>query len=111
MTAAYGPVSPEGRLWGGRFTEAPAAAAWALGRSVHFDARLWPDDVAGSRAHAAAAGASVKRPPHSRPSGETGPSAAVIYSSPCLRAHTLVGRPHSFTKPSAWVWSKRSEAS
>src|SRR5680860_1242841 len=52
MTAADGPVSPEGRLWGGRFTEAPAAAAWALGRSVHFDARLWPDDVAGSRAHA-----------------------------------------------------------
>ncbi|HWB72141.1 MAG TPA: argininosuccinate lyase [Egibacteraceae bacterium] len=41
-----------GRLWGGRFTERPAAAAWALGRSVGFDARLWPHDVAGSRAHA-----------------------------------------------------------
>ena len=42
----------EGKLWGGRFSEAPSAAAWALGRSVHFDARLWPYDLAGSRAHA-----------------------------------------------------------
>ncbi|MPZ73175.1 MAG: argininosuccinate lyase [Nitriliruptorales bacterium] len=42
----------EGRLWGGRFAEAPDAAAWSLGRSVHFDVRLWPYDVAGSRAHA-----------------------------------------------------------
>jgi argininosuccinate lyase len=40
-----------GRLWGGRFTEGPSAAAWALGRSTHFDARLWRDDIAGSRAH------------------------------------------------------------
>jgi argininosuccinate lyase len=43
---------PEGRLWGGRFSEAPDAAAWALGRSVHFDARLWPDDLGGSAQHA-----------------------------------------------------------
>jgi argininosuccinate lyase len=42
----------EGRLWGGRFSEAPDEAAWALGRSVHFDVRLWPHDLAGSRAHA-----------------------------------------------------------
>jgi argininosuccinate lyase len=42
-----------GRLWGARFAEGPDAAAWALGRSVHFDVRLWPYDVAGSRAHAA----------------------------------------------------------
>ena len=42
----------EGKLWGGRFAEAPDAAAWALGRSVHFDVRLWPYDLAGSRAHA-----------------------------------------------------------
>ncbi|MGH8932878.1 MAG: argininosuccinate lyase [Egibacteraceae bacterium] len=41
-----------GRLWGGRFSETPDAAAWALGRSVEFDARLWPHDLAGSRAHA-----------------------------------------------------------
>ncbi|MBA2529825.1 MAG: argininosuccinate lyase, partial [Euzebyales bacterium] len=42
----------EGRLWGGRFSQAPDAAAWELGRSVRVDARLWPYDVAGSRAHA-----------------------------------------------------------
>jgi len=42
----------EGKLWGGRFTEAPDRAAWELGRSVHFDERLWPYDIAGSRAHA-----------------------------------------------------------
>jgi argininosuccinate lyase len=40
-----------GRLWGGRFTEGPSAAAWALGRSTHYDVRLWRDDIAGSRAH------------------------------------------------------------
>ncbi len=43
---------PEGRLWGGRFAQAPAAAAWLLGRSVGFDVRLWPYDLAGSQAHA-----------------------------------------------------------
>ncbi len=42
----------EGRLWGGRFAEDPDAAAFSLGRSVHFDVRLWPYDLAGSRAHA-----------------------------------------------------------
>jgi argininosuccinate lyase len=41
-----------GRLWGGRFAEGPAEAAWALGRSVDVDARLWREDIAGSRAHA-----------------------------------------------------------
>ncbi|CAN5867155.1 argininosuccinate lyase [soil metagenome] len=40
-----------GRLWGGRFTEGPSAAAWTLGRSTDFDVRLWRDDLAGSRAH------------------------------------------------------------
>ena len=42
----------EGKLWGGRFAQSPDVAAWALGRSVHFDVRLWPYDLAGSRAHA-----------------------------------------------------------
>lgn len=42
----------EGRLWGGRFSAAPAEAAWALGRSVEVDRRLWREDLAGSRAHA-----------------------------------------------------------
>jgi argininosuccinate lyase len=44
-------ATASGRLWGGRFAEGPAEAAWALGRSTHFDVRLWRDDLAGSRAH------------------------------------------------------------
>jgi argininosuccinate lyase len=43
----------EGRLWGARFTSGPAASAWALGVSTGFDVRLWREDLAGSRAHAA----------------------------------------------------------
>ncbi|MBW3606024.1 MAG: argininosuccinate lyase [Actinobacteria bacterium] len=46
-----GTATDPGRLWGGRFALAPSAAAWALGRSTAFDVRLWPDDLAGSRAH------------------------------------------------------------
>ncbi|HUG83888.1 MAG TPA: argininosuccinate lyase [Euzebya sp.] len=42
-----------GRLWGARFSAGPDAAAWDLGRSIHFDARLWPYDISGSRAHLA----------------------------------------------------------
>jgi argininosuccinate lyase len=41
-----------GRLWGGRFTAAPAEAAWAIGVSTAFDQQLWRQDLAGSRAHA-----------------------------------------------------------
>jgi len=41
-----------GRLWGGRFTTGPDEAAWQLGVSTHFDAQLWRQDLAGSRAHA-----------------------------------------------------------
>ena len=44
----------EGRLWGGRFGADPAKALFALSRSTHFDWRLAPYDVAGSRAHAKA---------------------------------------------------------
>ena len=39
-------------LWGGRFAGGPAAALAALSKSTHFDWRLAPDDLAGSRAHA-----------------------------------------------------------
>jgi argininosuccinate lyase len=42
-----------GRLWGGRFEQGPDEAAWQLGVSTHFDAALWRQDLAGSRAHAA----------------------------------------------------------
>ena len=40
------------RLWGGRFTAGPADAMAALSRSTHFDWRLAPYDIAGSKAHA-----------------------------------------------------------
>lgn len=39
-------------LWGGRFGSGPSAALAALSVSTHFDWRLAPYDVAGSRAHA-----------------------------------------------------------
>jgi argininosuccinate lyase len=40
------------RLWGARFEGGPAAALAALSVSVHFDWRLAPYDLLGSRAHA-----------------------------------------------------------
>ena len=52
------PSQPAGegevRLWGGRFADGPAEALSALSASVHFDWRLAPYDIAGSRAHARA---------------------------------------------------------
>ena len=47
-------MTAEGRLWGGRFASGPAEALSALSRSTHFDWRLAPYDLAGSRAHAKA---------------------------------------------------------
>jgi len=40
------------KLWGGRFSSGPAEAMAALSLSTHFDWRLAPYDIAGSRAHA-----------------------------------------------------------
>jgi len=40
-------------LWGGRFTQSPADAVFALSRSVHFDWRLAPYDLRSSLAHLA----------------------------------------------------------
>ncbi|CAM3106767.1 argininosuccinate lyase [Saccharomonospora xinjiangensis] len=40
------------KLWGGRFEGGPAEAMAALSASTHFDWRLAPYDIAGSRAHA-----------------------------------------------------------
>ncbi|RAJ60648.1 argininosuccinate lyase [Streptomyces sp. Amel2xB2] len=40
------------RLWGGRFADGPSEALEKLSASVHFDWRLAPYDIAGSRAHA-----------------------------------------------------------
>ena len=41
-----------GKLWGGRFAGGPSPELEALSRSTHFDWRLTPYDLAGSRAHA-----------------------------------------------------------
>jgi len=41
-------------LWGARFRTGPSEALVALSASVHFDWRLAPQDLAGSRAHARA---------------------------------------------------------
>ncbi|MBB6629417.1 argininosuccinate lyase [Nocardioides sp. KIGAM211] len=41
-----------GKLWGGRFEGGPSPELEALSRSTHFDWRLTPYDLAGSRAHA-----------------------------------------------------------
>ncbi|MPY83321.1 MAG: argininosuccinate lyase [Actinophytocola sp.] len=40
------------QLWGGRFASGPAEAMARLSASTHFDWRLAPYDIAGSRAHA-----------------------------------------------------------
>ena len=47
-------TQPDARLslWGGRFAGGPADALAALSKSTHFDWRLAPYDIAGSRAHA-----------------------------------------------------------
>jgi argininosuccinate lyase len=46
------PHEPPVRLWGGRFTTGPVPELTRLSRSTHFDWRLAPYDLAGSRAHA-----------------------------------------------------------
>ncbi|WP_328461661.1 argininosuccinate lyase [Streptomyces sp. NBC_00448] len=43
-----------GKLWSSRFADGPSAALEKLSASVHFDFRLAPYDIAGSRAHARA---------------------------------------------------------
>ena len=43
-------------MWGGRFAEGPAAVMREINASLPFDKRLWREDVAGSRAHAAMLG-------------------------------------------------------
>ncbi len=42
----------QGKLWGGRFAGGPSPELDALSKSTHFDWRLTPYDLAGSRAHA-----------------------------------------------------------
>src|SRR5687768_16042880 len=40
----------EHKLWGGRFTAAPAPSLAELNRSLSVDKRLWREDIEGSRA-------------------------------------------------------------
>ena len=40
-------------MWGGRFASGPAAIMTAINASIAFDQRLYAQDIAGSRAHAA----------------------------------------------------------
>ena len=56
-----GPVMPRNppdkpdpqRTWGGRFETSPAALMTRINASIRFDQRLWREDIAASRAHAA----------------------------------------------------------
>ncbi|MBW3589039.1 MAG: argininosuccinate lyase, partial [Actinobacteria bacterium] len=41
-------------LWGGRFSKPPASETAGFSSSLHFDARMWRQDLDSTRAHAAA---------------------------------------------------------
>ena len=44
---------PPQRTWGGRFGSTPAELMTRINASIRFDKRLWREDIAGSKAHAA----------------------------------------------------------
>lgn len=46
------PDSTENQMWGGRFSQGPAAIMEAINSSIDIDKRLWREDITGSRAHA-----------------------------------------------------------
>jgi argininosuccinate lyase len=54
--AAQDTGTPTHQMWGGRFALGPSAALDALNRSLPVDHRLWPQDVAASKAWAHALG-------------------------------------------------------
>ncbi|MEM6603333.1 MAG: argininosuccinate lyase [Pseudomonadota bacterium] len=41
------------KMWGGRFADQPDAVMEAINASISYDKRLWRQDIAGSKAHAA----------------------------------------------------------
>ena len=45
--------SGSNQLWGGRFADGPSAVMRDINASIPFDKRLWQQDIAGSKAHAA----------------------------------------------------------
>ncbi len=44
--------SKENQMWGGRFSQGPAAIMEEINASIDIDRRLWREDIAGSKAHA-----------------------------------------------------------
>ncbi len=46
-------IKSANHMWGGRFAEGPDAIMQAINASIGFDKRLYAQDIAGSRAHAA----------------------------------------------------------
>jgi argininosuccinate lyase len=53
MSSRPSDTPPANAQWGGRFAAAPAEIMQAINASIGFDHRLWREDIAGSRAHAA----------------------------------------------------------
>jgi len=53
MSKSKSKSSAASTIWGGRFTEGPAAAMERINASIDFDRRLAAADIAGSKAHAA----------------------------------------------------------
>lgn len=47
------PTTAANQMWGGRFASGPDAIMTAINASIGFDQRLYAQDIAGSRAHAA----------------------------------------------------------
>src|SRR3569832_67213 len=44
--------TPSQRTWGGRYGGGPDALMTRINASIHFDKRLWREDIAASKAHA-----------------------------------------------------------
>ncbi len=53
MTDKTTPTPTANQMWGGRFAAGPDAIMQAINASIGFDKRLYAQDIAGSRAHAA----------------------------------------------------------
>ena len=53
MTDKTTPAPTANQMWGGRFAAGPDAIMQAINASIGFDQRLYAQDIAGSRAHAA----------------------------------------------------------
>ncbi len=53
MTDHTKPAPTANQMWGGRFNAGPDAIMQAINASIGFDRRLYAQDIAGSRAHAA----------------------------------------------------------